>query len=224
VTVCALDGSRRRLRWAIGRGTLIAPVVVIGTDASPAKHDSGTNGNSEASYSAGALSRLLSEAVRRIAGALLHEGALSYDAHAKLLATSAHAFRFTIVMPAVARDMPIDVVQRIRGHAALQPTSIYAQADRQRVLDAAAQYDAVPSEVGIAKSAAAETIDAFLGAVTNAVVKGDPVYLTRFRSVSAGARAARTCRNPTTREALQIATSTTFKFTIGKAFKDAVSK
>ena len=35
--------------------------------------------------------------------------------------------------------------------------------------------DAVASEVGIAKSAAAETIDAFLATVTNAVVKGDPV-------------------------------------------------
>ncbi|MFK4446095.1 hypothetical protein ABH944_006237 [Caballeronia udeis] len=33
--------------------------------------------------------------------------------------------------------------------------------------------DAVATEVGIAKSAAAETIDAFLVTVTNAVVKGD---------------------------------------------------
>jgi DNA-binding protein HU-beta len=84
--------------------------------------------------------------------------------------------------------------------------------------------DAASSEVGIAKSAAAETIDAFLGAVTNAVVKGNPVQLIRFSSFSTGARAAATCRNPTTGEALQIATSMTFKFTIGQAFKDAVSK
>jgi integrase len=119
---------------------LIAPVVINGTEASLAKHDGGTDGNSEAPYSADALARLVREAVRRIAGDLLREGALSYDAHAKLLATSAHAFRHTFGTRAVARDMPIDVVQRILGHASLQTTSIYVHAERQRMLDAAAQY------------------------------------------------------------------------------------
>jgi len=119
---------------------LIAPVVINGTEASLAKHDGGTDGNSEAPYSADALARLVREAVRRIAGDLLSEGALSYDAHAKLLATSAHAFRHTFGTRAVARDMPIDVVQRILGHASLQTTSIYVHAERQRMLDAAAQY------------------------------------------------------------------------------------
>src|ERR1700692_4227151 len=119
---------------------LIAPVVINGTEASLAKHDGGTDGNSEAPYAADALARLVREAVRRIAGDLLSEGALSYDAHAKLLATSAHAFRHTFGTRAVARDMPIDVVQRILGHASLQTTSIYVRAERQRMLDAAAQY------------------------------------------------------------------------------------
>jgi integrase len=122
---------------------LIAPVVINGTEASLAKHDGGTDGNSEAPdqpYAADALARLVREAVRRIAGDLLREGALSYDAHAKLLATSAHAFRHTFGTRAVARDMPIDVVQRILGHASLQTTSIYVRAERQRMLDAAAQY------------------------------------------------------------------------------------
>ncbi len=94
----------------------------------------------DAPYSADALARLVREAVRRIAGDLLREGALSYDAHAKLLATSAHAFRHTFGTRAVAREMPIDVVQRILGHASLQTTSIYVRAERQRMLDAAAQY------------------------------------------------------------------------------------
>ena len=81
-----------------------------GTEASLAKHDGGMDGTSEAPYSADALARLVREAVRRIASDLLSEGALSYDAHAKLLATSAHAFRHTFGTRAVARDMPIDVV------------------------------------------------------------------------------------------------------------------
>jgi site-specific recombinase XerD len=36
--------------------------------------------------------------------------------------------------------MPVDVVQRILGRASLQTTSIYVRAERQRMLDAAAQY------------------------------------------------------------------------------------
>ncbi|MDN7180583.1 integrase [Caballeronia sp. SEWSISQ10-4 2] len=72
---------------------LIAQVVINGTEASLAKHGGGTDGNSEAPYSADALARLVREAVRRIAGDLLRKGALSCDAHGKLLATSAHAFR-----------------------------------------------------------------------------------------------------------------------------------
>jgi DNA-binding protein HU-beta len=82
----------------------------------------------------------------------------------------------------------------------------------------------VASEVGIAKSAAAETIDAFLATVTNAVVKGDPVQLIGFGSFGKGARAARAGRNPKTGEPLQIAASKTVKFSAGKAFKDAVNK
>ena len=85
--------------------------------------------------------------------------------------------------------------------------------------------DAVASEVGIAKSTAAETIDAFLATVTNAVVKGDdPVQLIGLGSFGTGARVARAGRNPKTGEALQIAASKTVKFTAGKAFKDAVNQ
>jgi DNA-binding protein HU-beta len=84
--------------------------------------------------------------------------------------------------------------------------------------------DAVASEVGIAKSAAEEAINAFLDTVTNAVVEGDAVQLIGFGSFSMGARAARVGRNPKTGEPLHIAASKTVKFTAGKAFKDAVNK
>jgi DNA-binding protein HU-beta len=84
--------------------------------------------------------------------------------------------------------------------------------------------DAVAHQAGIAKSAAEETINAFLDTVTNAVIKGDVIQLIGFGSFSTGARAARAGRNPKTGEALQIAASKTVKFTAGKAFKDAVNK
>jgi hypothetical protein len=103
---------------------LIAPVVINGTNASRAKHDGGADGKSDAPYSTDALARLVREAVRRIADELRREGGLSNDAHLKLLAMSAHAFRHTFGTRAVAGDMPIDVVQRILGHASLQTTSI----------------------------------------------------------------------------------------------------
>jgi integrase len=129
-----------------GEGPLIAPVVINGTDASQAKHGDGSGGQGaavhqlHAPYAADALARLVREAIRRIAQALLREGALSHDAHVKLLATSAHAFRHTFGTQPVARGMPIDVAQRILGHASLQTTSIYVRAERQRMLDEAAKY------------------------------------------------------------------------------------
>jgi len=130
--------------WA--EGPLIAPVVINGTDASLAKHRDASGGDGAAShrphapYAADALARLVRESVRRIAEGLLREGALSHDAHVKLLATSAHAFRHTFGTQTVARGMPIDVAQRILGHASLQTTSIYVRAERQRMLEEAAKY------------------------------------------------------------------------------------
>ncbi|MDB5836885.1 MAG: integrase [Caballeronia sp.] len=130
--------------WA--EGPLIAPVVINRTDASLAKHGDASEGTGaavhqiHAPYAADALARLVREAIRRIAEALLREGALSHDAHVKLLATSAHAFRHTFGTQTVARGMPIDVAQRILGHASLQTTSIYVRAERQRMLDEAAKY------------------------------------------------------------------------------------
>jgi nucleoid DNA-binding protein len=61
--------------------------------------------------------------------------------------------------------------------------------------------DAEASEVGIAKSAAAETIDAFLATVTNAMVKSDAVQ-TDFiacRQASADNRDIRRHGRPQTR-------------------------
>jgi len=127
-------------------GPLIAPVVINGTNASLAKHGDGSESKGGAvhqihvPYAADALARLVREAIRRIAEAMLREGALSHDAHIKLLSTSAHAFRHTFGTQTVARGMPIDVAQRILGHASLQTTSIYVRAERQRMLDEAAKY------------------------------------------------------------------------------------
>jgi DNA-binding protein HU-beta len=60
-------------------------------------------------------------------------------------------------------------------------------------------------------------------AVTAAVTRGDTVQLIGFGSFSAGARAERSGRNPSTGETITIPAAKTVKFTAGKGFKDAVN-
>jgi DNA-binding protein HU-beta len=83
--------------------------------------------------------------------------------------------------------------------------------------------DAVASSTGTSKSATGEAIDALIGTITTALVKGDTVQLIGFGSFGVGARAARNGRNPATGQELKIPASKTVKFTAGKAFKDAVN-
>jgi DNA-binding protein HU-beta len=84
--------------------------------------------------------------------------------------------------------------------------------------------DAVASDAGISKSAAAETIDAVLNTVSKAVAGGDSVQLIGFGTFATGERSARTGRNPQTGETIEIAAAKTVKFTASKAFKDAVNQ
>jgi DNA-binding protein HU-beta len=83
--------------------------------------------------------------------------------------------------------------------------------------------DAIAGSTGESKAATGETIDAILDAVTRAVTDGDAVQLIGFGSFSMGARSARVGRNPATGAEIQIPAAKTVKFTVGKAFKDAVN-
>jgi DNA-binding protein HU-beta len=83
--------------------------------------------------------------------------------------------------------------------------------------------DAVATSTGESKASTAETLDAIIAAVTEAVTRGDTVQLVGFGSFSTGARAERAGRNPATGETITIAAAKTVKFTAGKAFKDAVN-
>lgn len=83
--------------------------------------------------------------------------------------------------------------------------------------------DAVALATGSSKTITGEAIDAVIGAITNAVVKGDSVQLIGFGSFTQGTRTARTGRNPATGQEISIAAAKTVKFTAGKAFKDAVN-
>jgi integrase len=125
------------------QGPLIAPQRIPATRAALGRHHAKPD---ETSYTADALGRLVRTAVRRLTPETAGLAGFSADELMQLANTSAHAFRHTFGTRAVAREMPTDVVQAILGHASLQTTSIYVRAERQRMLDAAAQYYAKDEE------------------------------------------------------------------------------
>jgi DNA-binding protein HU-beta len=83
--------------------------------------------------------------------------------------------------------------------------------------------DAVATETGSSKTAAADMLNATLKAIGATIAKGETVQLIGFGSFGTGKRAARIGRNPQTGEEIKIAAATTVKFTPGKALKDQVN-
>ena len=75
----------------------------------------------------------------------------------------------------------------------------------------------------ISKSAAERAVDALVNSVKTSLRKGEDVTLVGFGTFYAGARAARTGRNPRTGEALAIKAARLPKFRAGKALKDAIN-
>ena len=83
--------------------------------------------------------------------------------------------------------------------------------------------DAVAERTALAKSDAARAVEAVLGAVTEALQKGEAVTISGFGTFATKTRAARTGRNPRTGEAIAIPASRVPGFKAGKGLKDAVN-
>ena len=77
---------------------------------------------------------------------------------------------------------------------------------------------------GLSKKDSEKALGATIDAITEALESGDKVQLVGFGIFEVKNRAARTGRNPKTKEAIQIPASKTPQFKAGKAFKDAVAK
>jgi DNA-binding protein HU-beta len=75
----------------------------------------------------------------------------------------------------------------------------------------------------ISKSAAERAVDALVNAVKTSLRKGDAVTVVGFGTFYAGARAARTGRNPRTGAAVEIKAAKLPKFRAGKALKEAIN-
>ena len=83
--------------------------------------------------------------------------------------------------------------------------------------------DAVAQSADLSKAAAGRAVDGFIGAVSDALQKGEQVSLVGFGTFLVRDRAARTGRNPQTGAEIKIPAAKNPAFKAGKALKDAVN-
>jgi DNA-binding protein HU-beta len=81
----------------------------------------------------------------------------------------------------------------------------------------------IAKSADLTKASAARALDAMIDAVTNTLKNNDSVTLVGFGTFTVGDRAARTGRDPRTKEAIKIKAAKVPKFKAGKALKDAVN-
>jgi DNA-binding protein HU-beta len=82
---------------------------------------------------------------------------------------------------------------------------------------------AVAAKTGVSSAQADAVISAFVDQVVEAAKSGDKVSWPGFGSFSTSQRQARTGRNPRTGEPVQIAASTTMKFSPSSTLKAALN-
>ena len=83
---------------------------------------------------------------------------------------------------------------------------------------------AIAEKAGLSKKDAEKALNATIDTITAALVAGDKVQVSGLGIFETKERAARTGRNPLTKEIIQIAASTAPAFKAAKALKDAVAK
>jgi len=83
---------------------------------------------------------------------------------------------------------------------------------------------AIAAGSGLSKKDSEKALKATIDAITEALVKGEKVQLVGFGVFDVKDRAARTGRNPKTKEPISIPATRTPQFKAGKALKDVVAK
>ena len=83
--------------------------------------------------------------------------------------------------------------------------------------------DHIAQQADISKAAATRALESALGAIQEALQKGDSVSLVGFGTFAVTKRAGRTGRNPRTGEPIKIKPAKVPKFRPGKALKDALN-
>ena len=83
--------------------------------------------------------------------------------------------------------------------------------------------EAIAKEADISKAAAGRSLDAAVGAIQQALKKGQMVTLVGFGTFYVGKRAARNGRNPQTGATIKIKAAKVPKFRAGKSLKNALN-
>ena len=83
---------------------------------------------------------------------------------------------------------------------------------------------AISANSGLSKKDSEKALTATTDAITKALIAGDKVQLVGFGIFDVKERAARTGRNPKTKEVINIPATRTPLFKAGKPLKDAVAK
>ncbi|MCR5666293.1 MAG: HU family DNA-binding protein [Eubacterium sp.] len=83
---------------------------------------------------------------------------------------------------------------------------------------------AIADKTELSKKDVEATVKAFTEVVTEELKKENKIQLVGFGTFEVSKRAARTGRNPQTKEEIKIPASKAPKFKAGKALKDAVNK
>ena len=83
---------------------------------------------------------------------------------------------------------------------------------------------AVAEKTGLSKKDSDAAVAALVDTIAEALVQGEKVQLVGFGSFEVKSRAARTGRNPHTKEQIEIPASRVPVFKAGKALKDTVAK
>ena len=111
---------------------LIQPLTLPPTSATNVRHKTTFNNG----YTPNALGRLVCKTLQYISD----NNEIDVDEMVKLRLTSAHGLRHTFGTMATEREMPLDVVQSILGHASIDTTSIYIRAQEKRVAQEAEKF------------------------------------------------------------------------------------
>ncbi|HLO63585.1 MAG TPA: phage integrase family protein [Azonexus sp.] len=116
--------------YGLGEVPLLSPLMAPPTESAQAKHFDGEQQLQERGFSVDGLYQVIKTALRRIATDETFP--LDEGERRQLLRAAPHAFRHTFGTHAVASEVPLDVVQKVLGHASLQTTTIYVQAEKKR--------------------------------------------------------------------------------------------
>ena len=83
--------------------------------------------------------------------------------------------------------------------------------------------DHIARQADISKAAAGRALDAIVGGIRTSLKKGNSVTLVGFGTFTVSKRAARTGRNPRTKEPIKIKAARVPKFRPGKSLKDSLN-